>query len=165
MITRGSRWLVAILLVGTTGGHVRPAAAGEATAFDIHVSLSDKAAAALAAKSEAIVVLADYSAAPKPSAQKHADQIGRIDLGDEQVEIAGKPGIAPITGSQFKTGRLPWIEGPVLLNVNVASARKSGPDNLLTCDFFDGELANAVAAHVTLHCALIEENTQTKQKS
>lgn len=165
-MTGSSRWLVAALLVTVTGmGHIPPAAASEAAAFDIHISLSKKAAAALAAKSEAIIVFADYSADPKPSAQKHADEIGRIDLGNEEVEIPGKPGIAHITGSKFQTSRLQWIEGPVLLNVNAASARKSGPDNILACDFFDGELANAVGAHVTLRCALIEENTQTKQKS
>ncbi|MFD1703387.1 hypothetical protein ACFSCV_10265 [Methylopila henanensis] len=140
------------------------AIAAEPVAFDVNVTLSKKAASALAAASEGIVVGASYSAEPLPSARKHAGEIGEIDLGSEQVEIPGKPGTAHVSGSKLRTDRLKWITGPILLNINVYSARKGGPDNILACDFFDGKLAD-VRSPITLRCALIEEKPQTEQKS
>ena len=52
----------------------------------------------------------------------------------------------------------------MLLNVNVYSARHSGPDNILACDFFDGNLENAVHKPMSLHCTLIAEGAETKHK-
>src|SRR5690606_13529748 len=44
------------------------------------VTLSKKAAAKLAAEKEGIVVYASYYGDPKKSAEKHADEVGQIDL-------------------------------------------------------------------------------------
>ena len=44
-----------------------------------------------------------------------------------------------------------------MVNVNVYSARRSGPDNILDCDFFDDALTLAQQASLTLHCKLIGE--------
>lgn len=45
-----------------------------------------------------------------------------------------------------------------MVNVNVASARKSNQDNLLDCDFIDGAVAKVRKnAPITLHCYLIDE--------
>lgn len=35
---------------------------------------------------------------------------------------------------------------------------------LIDCDFIDGKLADVVRAPVALHCALVEENPETKSK-
>ena len=51
-----------------------------------------------------------------------------------------------------------------MLNVNVYSARRTNPDNILSCDFFDGKLSSAVRKTPTLHCTLIEERTATEHK-
>ena len=86
-------------------------------AFDLQVSLSPKAAAKLAALSESIVIAATYSGESVPDAEKHANQIGQIDLGVEHTEIPGKSATVHITGDKVKRERLAWIKGPVLLNV------------------------------------------------
>ena len=44
-----------------------------------------------------------------------------------------------------------------MLNVNIYSARRSGPDNILNCDFFDGNLRDTLHKPLVLHCALISE--------
>jgi hypothetical protein len=44
-----------------------------------------------------------------------------------------------------------------MVNVNIYSARRSGPDNILDCDFFDDSLTVAQQAPLTLHCRLIGE--------
>ena len=139
-----------------------PAAVENNFAFDVQVLLSPKAAAKLAALSEKIVIAATYSGEPVPSAEKHANQIGQIDLGAEHAEVPGKSATVHITGDKLKRERLVWIKGPVLLNVNVYSARHSGPDNILSCDFFDGNLREAAAKPLALHCALIVEGTMPK---
>lgn len=148
------------------------ACAGPATAqgdmgFDVNVTLSQKAAAKLAAEKEGIVVLASYYGDPKRNAEKHANEVGQIDLTpqDEQVELSGSGGHARVSGAKVDTKRLDWLAGPAKVNVNVASARKSSSGNLLDCDFIDSALADVRKAPVTLHCYLIEEkHPDTKQK-
>ena len=143
------------------------ATAQDEMGVDVNVTLSKKAAARLAAEKEGIVVFADYYGDPKRSAEKHANEIGQISLEqqDEEVEIPGTGGHAHISGAKVDTKRLDWLTGPAKVNVNVASARKSNPDNLLDCDFIDGALAEVRKAPVTLHCYLIEEkHPDTKLK-
>ncbi|WP_159589738.1 hypothetical protein [Chelativorans xinjiangense] len=136
-----------------------PAMAQGDMGFDLEVTLSEKAAAKLAAEKEGIVAFASYYGDPKRGAEKHADEIGQIDLTqqDEEVEISGSGGRAHISGAKVDTKRLDWLAGPAKVNVNIASARKSSSDNLLDCDFIDGALADVRKAPITLHCYLIEE--------
>ncbi|MER9061415.1 hypothetical protein [Mesorhizobium sp. M0698] len=143
-----------------------PATAQTDMSFDVNVTLSKKAAAKLAADKERIVVFASYYGDPKRSAEKHANEVGQIDLTpqDEEVEIAGTAGHAHVSGAKVDAKRLDWLAGPANVNVNIASARKSSPDNLLSCDFIDGSLSDVQRKPVTLHCGLIEEHVDTKLK-
>jgi hypothetical protein len=139
-------------------------AAEESLAFSVELTLSQKATAKLAALHEGIIVAASYSGDPAPGAEKHTDEIGRIDLGREELETPGKARTVRVPDTKIKRNRLVWVKGPVLLNVNVYSARHSGPDNILACDFFDGNLKDAVHKPMSLHCSLIAEGTETKHK-
>jgi hypothetical protein len=139
--------------------------ASEPYAFQVRISLSDKALATLKRLNDGIVISASYSGDPRPSAKRHADQIGRIPLGVQNVEIPGRPATVIVSGSHVKRGRVAWIYGPVLLNVNAYSARRSGPDNILNCDFFDGRLRDATHRTVPIRCSLIEEQAETKHLS
>lgn len=139
-------------------------AAGKSYAFSVNITLSQKAAMKLTALHEGIVVSASYSGDPAPGAEKHTDEIGRISLGIESVEAPGKAGTVQVTGVKVKRSRLVWVKGPVLLNVNVYSARHSSSDNILSCDFFDGNLEDAVRKPISLHCSLIEEGVETQYK-
>ncbi|MGH8182995.1 MAG: hypothetical protein ACREPH_04975 [Rhodanobacteraceae bacterium] len=60
--------------------------------------------------------------------------------------------------------RLAMLDGPVMVNLNVASARKSSEDNLLACDFIEGKLTDVQKAPVALHCGLISGHPQTTMK-
>ena len=139
--------------------------ASEPYSFQVRISLSEKALATLKRLDEGIVISASYSGEPRPSAKPHADQIGHIPLGVQNVEIPGRPATIIVSGSHVKRGRIAWIRGPMLLNVNAYSARRSGPDNLLNCDFFDGRLRDAIHRTVPIHCSLIEEKAATKHRS
>jgi hypothetical protein len=151
--------LIAFALILPVG-----AADEDSFAFLVKITLSPKAAAKLAALHEGITIAASYSGDPAPEAEKHTDEIGRINLGREEVDTRGKPGTVRVPDTKIKRNRLAWVKGPILLNVNVYSARRSGPDNILNCDFFDGNLQDAVGKTMSLHCSLISEGAETKQK-
>lgn len=138
--------------------------AGPVPGFTIDLSLSPKALKTLSERKEKVIVDARYYGYPKPSARQHGDDVGQIQLGTEDVETAPRPGAVRVTGANVLVDRLDWIDGDIMVNVNGFTARKSGPDNLIDCDFIDGRLAAVTAAPVTLHCALIEENYETKQR-
>ena len=134
-------------------------------AFRLDVTLSPKASARLHALHEGIVVSAAYYGDPKPDAVQHGDEVGHIDLGVQDLSLPGRAGAAVISGAAIHKARLAWIQGPVKVNVNVYSARLSGPDNLLACDFIDGDVAAVIKVQpVVLHCGLISEHPATAMK-
>ena len=135
--------------------------------FDVDIVLTPKAAAALATRQEGLFLFASYAGAPRKSAEKYVDAIGQIDLvgHDAQMTIPGRSGTIHFKGPAITASRLALIDGPVMVNLNVASARKSSPDNLLACDFIDGKLADVrKTAPITLHCGLIDEHPNTVVK-
>jgi hypothetical protein len=155
-----SRWLLILLLGGTPFFFSGSAAQSSAvsSSFDVQITLSQKAAAKLESLPEGIVIAAAYSADPVPSAEVHANQNGQIDLGRETVEISGRPQFTHVAGPHFGDTLMAETRGPVQLNVNVYSARRSGPDNILNCGFFDGNLQAAIRKPLAIHCSLISEN-------
>lgn len=156
-------WLCA-LAIGATAPAI---AATLATpyAFDLQIALSAKAAARLQSLHEGITVSASYYGNPKPDAVKHGDEVGHIDLGVQDLKLPGRAGAAHISGAAIEQARLAWVDGPVKVNVNVFSSRLSGPDNILACDFIDGDVSKVIAAEpVTLHCGLISEHPDTNMK-
>lgn len=146
-------------------GTLAAASANEPLDFNVSVTLSPKAAAKLQATHEGITASASYYGDPTPAAAKHADEVGHIDLGNEQVAAPGSAGPVHFSGGNVATDRLGWIQGGVKVNVNVFSSRHSDPDNILACDFIDGSLAAVIKAQpVTIHCGLIAENIETRMR-
>jgi hypothetical protein len=134
------------------------AQAGDSHGFRIDLSLSAKAASELARLHEGIVVAASYYGEPKPAFAKKANEVGQIDLGGEEITVESTVASVDVTGKTFESGHVKWLaDGKVMVNVNVYSARRSGPDNILDCDFFDDALALAQQAPLKLYCKLIGE--------
>lgn len=128
--------------------------------FDLRVELTPAAAQELKRRKEGLVISAAYSGMPRASAERHANAIGMIDLGRETLTLPAAGGKARISGAKVDRTRLPWLAGPAMVNVNVFTARRSGPDNLVTCDFIDGEVAKVAAQPTTLVCGLIGESRE-----
>lgn len=141
-----------------------PLAAAEGFDFEVVVTLTPKAADALKLAREGVVVSAWYYAEPRAGATG-VNPVGLIDLGLEEHELASFAGRVEIGGAGVDTTALGQIGGQVMVNVNVYSARRSGPNNILDCDFFDGFLSRAAAAPVELRCGLFDEHLQTQAKS
>lgn len=157
---------VACCILAAFAWHAAAAAdAAEPLAFDLNITLSPKAAATLQKTKEGITVSARYYGDPTAAAKKHANEVGQIDLGGDDVQLPGRAGPARISGQGVKTNRLQWIDGAPKVNVNVFSSRLTHADNLLSCDLIDGDVAQVVKAQpVELHCALITEGRDSVLK-
>lgn len=138
--------------------------ADQSFGFSVDLGFTQAALDTLTRQGEEVIVSASYYADPTPEGKEHANEIGQIDLGSEDVQVPAAPGRVEITGSDVDTDSLQWTQGDVMVNVNVYSARLSSDDNLLSCDFIDGPLSAVSNSPVTLRCALIEENFDTELK-
>ena len=158
MITsaRAALIAVAVPLSAFAGAAPEP---NPAPVFHVKVELSKTAAASLATIKETIMVVAYYYGLPAKGQENKADEMGQIQLGQEDVELPGA-GTATFSGAPIKTARLPYIDGGVQVVINVFSGRKSSPNNLLDCGFFDGPVAQAAKKGLSLYCKMIAEQRQ-----
>lgn len=149
--------LIGVVMAVLTCGTGAPIFAEGEKGFDVNIVLTARAAETLQARREGMVLLVDYYGWPKKSAERHADEIGQIGFGPtRRIGVSGKAGSYHVPGEALDPKRLAWLDGSVLVNVNIASARLSGPDNLLSCDIIDMPLAQVARTANTLRCGLIE---------
>lgn len=127
-------------------------------AFALHVTLSPRAAAKLAAEREGVHASAIFAGQPLPSKEKYADDnTGDIELGGEDVEIAGA-GLIRITGKGIDPARLAWVKpGTFRINVNVVSSMHRHKLNMINCTLIDGMAQNIVGRTHNVACKLIGE--------
>jgi hypothetical protein len=150
---RGSGFIGAVAAIALA----MPAAHAAGYGFTVDVSLSAKAARTLKARGEGIVVSAMYSGEPVPSKASKADEMGMIDLGAEDVTIAGANGRAVITGSKVIAAHVGWVKAVGVL-INVYTARKTTQDNLIDCGIFEDTVAKAQASQpIPIACKMIGE--------
>ncbi|MGC1361076.1 MAG: hypothetical protein WA826_07870 [Silvibacterium sp.] len=134
---------------------------GGTASFNVQIVLSQKAASKLTALSEGIIVAATWSGDPAAGAARRTNPVGQIDLGQESEEVPARSQTVHVSGAPFRRDRLSDVHGAVMLNVNVYSARHTGPDNILNCDSFDGTLQEAIHKPLVLHCSLITEKKES----
>ena len=80
---------VCALCHGRGGNRLGP----KGTGFDLNIVLSQKAAATLVDRGEAMVIMVSYYGWPKRSAQKYADEIGQIGFSlCKEIAIPGHGG-------------------------------------------------------------------------
>lgn len=135
-----------------------PSLAQKPMGFEFNIALSPKAAQRLATAGEGITIGALFYGAPNKKGEKHANEIGNIDLGYEKISVRGKETAVQITGKSVKAKMLKFIDGPAMVNVNVFSSRKTSDDNILNCDLIEGRVRSVQAKKITVYCSLIEEN-------
>ena len=123
---------------------------------NVQITLSPAAKAGLESAKEEISVAATYSGDPKESAIALAGPSGMIDLG-KNTQLLSTEGTVVFNQDVIDEKRLAQTEGEVQLTINVTSAKKSGPENLLACPFYWETLAEAGKETVKIHCTLISE--------
>lgn len=152
------RWLVALAWASIgLANAADPPRSGASIRVD--VSLSKAAAAKLAATHEAIGVSASFSGEPTAAGRSAAAEDGQIGFGmvEQSLAKAGRVRLAP---PAFDPARLALITQPEpRVNINVYSARKALPNNVLECDLFEGSLRTALRKPIAVRCKLIGERT------
>ena len=139
-------------------------AAAEPLGFALTLKLSDKLKTELAAKNETIIVRASFYGEPSEAGASEVDEMGLIQLGEEEFEVQPIDAPVTITGTTVAPAKLALIAGKPSVNVNVFSGRKSSEDNLISCDFIDGPVDELLAAPTEISCGLITEDPVTVMK-
>lgn len=147
-----------LLALAATGAAAQRAPARPALGFTLEISYSPRAAAEMARRHEALTISAYYEAEPSRAGARHANEEGGINLGDDTLTVPGRSGPVAVTGRGFLPARLAWIRpGTIRVNVNLYSARRSDPDNILDCGLVEGPLAQIVGRTHPVRCKLIGE--------
>lgn len=142
------------LLAALAAPNVLASPRAQDLAFTVALSFTPEALARLTRIGEGVVVDASYYGDPLKRYAASADQIGRIDLGNDRQVVSARTRRVLLNGAAIDRRRLGWLNGPVGVNVNVYSARRRGPDNILDCSFFDDTLAKARPV-VAIRCGLL----------
>jgi hypothetical protein len=126
--------------------------------FTVTITFSQKAMETLVARKETVIVAGYLSGFPKPGTPKRlVDHMDQIDMGEVKREVA--PG-APAVFDQIKLDPtlVKWLDsqGPQV-DINVFSGRKSSPNNLLDCGFWQDALSKAQGKTLSIACKLIGE--------
>jgi hypothetical protein len=126
--------------------------------FDINVTLTPAAQRKLQTSKESIIVMASIYGQPKKNSPIKVNEIGSVDLVNAQIQLpgAGRARFNQLAIDASKRDQL--VSQDYQVNVNVFSGRQSSPDNILTCDFFDGKISK-IQPGITVKCGLIEEYT------
>ncbi len=124
------------------------------TPITVTVTLSDSAHKKVAGVGEKITVDATYYGQPKPGVD--AEEMG-VMLGEERVDLEPDSPSTTLAGGYDTQKLAKDVDGEARLLINIYTARKALPDNLLSCDIFDDTVRKAAALSVGLACKLIEE--------
>lgn len=123
--------------------------------FDVVVKFTPEAAERLKVTHEKVIVSAYYYADPDAKYETKANEIGQIDLGDEELKIEPNDQTVHLEGKLSRKG-LKWAgDHAPRVNINVYSARLSGPDNILDCNIFEDDITVGQTQTPTITCGLI----------
>ena len=147
-----------LLALAATGAAAQRGPARPAAGFTVNITYSPRAAAEMARRHEGLTVAAYYQGEPTRAARRHANEEGLVDLGEETRTIAGRAGPVIVTGRNLQVARIAWLRpGTLRVNVNLYSARRSGPDNILDCGIVEGLLPQMAGRTHQVRCKLIGE--------
>ena len=122
----------------------------------LEVTLSPKAQAELSKLSEGIVVEAVYAGDPVPAASTQTNEFGLLDLGKATKELKGA-GTVTLAEDVIDRSKLDLIIGQPQIMLNVRSAKKATPNNILACQFYWESVATASKQTVQIPCSLLSE--------
>jgi hypothetical protein len=124
--------------------------------FAVQVKLSPAARRELVRRHETIIAEAHFSGEPKPQCPFPVSDVG-LALGYTSREVS-RDGAA-----EFKNVTLPadmiraLVDTDYRVIVSVSSGRRSGPDNLLSCNVVDGKISQIKGKTHLVTCPLIAE--------
>jgi len=138
---------------------VKPAPpAATVAGFTVNITYSPKAKETLVARKETVIVFGYLYGSPRQGTpERYIDDGGQVYLGGLKDEIV--PGAtATFDRIKLNPAMMKWIDSQgTQLNINVASGRKSSPNNLLDCGIYEGSLKAVQGRSIPIACKLIGE--------
>ena len=129
----------------------KPATAVGPHGIEVNVLLSDQAKSKLLGSKETIIVAGSVTGFPRKGTRKKCN--------DEITVEMAPGGVARFRDVELPEGCIGSdVQGARELGINVASGRKSSPDNLLNCDFYEGNLSDIQGRRIDITCSLIGEH-------
>lgn len=147
---------VALAACGDKPAAEVPAAGAKSYAYKIELSFTPRTLEKLRELGEKVTISNFYHGMADPGAAAKAETMGQISFGDNAMQVEPANQIVRVSVSPFDPAKLKDIEGGPRLLINVFTARKATPDNLLDCGIYDDDLAKAEAAPIPIACDLIE---------
>jgi hypothetical protein len=141
--------LTLAIALGLAGGMA------QADGLTLKIDFDDRAMLTLAQIGERVVVSAFYYGEPSAKGAAHADEMGQIWLGNEDVTIDPLDQKVKLKAALDAEGS-GWIKGVPRVNINIFSARLADQNNLLNCDIFEDDIAVAQARVQVLECVLLD---------
>lgn len=128
-------------------------ALAETPRVKLHVTFDPAAAADLAKRGEMVVIASYFYGFPAPGATLQADEVGQINLGNEEFYI--NPADTTVeAGGSLIAAPLDQVS-ELMLNVNVFSARLVHEDNLLDCTLLPDETVSKMTGTQEITCKLL----------
>ena len=123
------------------------------TAYEIAVTFTPAATAAMKKLGQGATVEGFFYGAPIEADKDKVDENGRIPVGMDQVDIEARTQTVTMPGTGIDPDVMAHIVGgkPSLM-VRVYSSTTAGTPNQLDCTTFDGTLATAQTAPVAIAC-------------
>ena len=125
--------------------------------IQVEVVLTPAAKAELSAKSEGVVVEAMYGGDPNTQGAARVNEFGLVELGKVQKELPAAGGKVGFDKDAINASRLSLVLGQPQVMINVRSARKTVPKNLLSCELYWDSVESASETPIQIPCRLLSE--------
>lgn len=126
-------------------------------AFEVQLTLTPRTVEKLETMHEMVTVSGMYWGEPKAEARAHADEMGQINLGADDIKVQPSSRSVIVPGAAIDPKVLASdVEGPPQVLVNVYTSRMAHENNLINCGIYEGPIAMAQQKPVDIKCDLIE---------
>ena len=148
----------------------RPAAEAPATdaksySYKVELTFTPRTLTKLQELGEKVSIANFYYGVAAPGAEAKAETAGQVSIGDNTMQVEPANQIVRVSVSPFAPAKLKDVAGEPKLLINVFTARKVAPDNLINCGIYDDDLAMAQAAPIPITCDLIEPEILTEPEA
>lgn len=126
-------------------------------AFEVELTLTPRTIAKLEGMREMVTVSGMYWGEPTAEARAHADGMGQINLGADDIKVQPSSRRVIVPGAAIDPKVLGSdVEGPPQVLVNVFTSRMAHENNLIDCGIYEGPIAMAQKKPVDITCDLID---------
>ncbi len=126
-------------------------------AFVVDLTLTPRTIEKLEGMREMVTVSGLYWGEPTEEARAHADGMGQINLGADDIRVRPASRRVIVPGAAIDPKALGSdVEGAPQVLVNVHTSRMAHENNLIDCGVYEGPIAMAQQKPVDIKCDLIE---------